>query len=180
MSFVSATLPSERYCKKWRPEGKGGLFKRVSNAARFLRDFRMQLRFGELSRAPLELLRMQLLSNTIECDWLARSPDPWDIDLSRRIQQRHASLQTLHDAIDVRALVFEALPQVETAYFRVYRETAKDETEMTLTGCTQRNDDASPDVHSLVMRAKVLGFNFDLEEDILCKLPTREPVSVNG
>jgi hypothetical protein len=180
MSFVSATFPSQRYSKKWRPEGKGGLFKGVCNAARFLRDFRTQLRFGELSRAPLELLRMQLFSNTIECDWLARSPDPWDMDLARRIQQRHASLQTLHDAIDVRALVFEALPQVQTAYFRVYRETSNDEPEMILTGSTQRNDDTSPDVHSLVMRAKVLGFNFDLEEDILCKISIREPAPVSS
>src|ERR1700724_383024 len=101
MSFTSASFRSGPYSRiNWTSEGECGLVKALCKASEFLRDFRVQMRFGELSRAPLRLVRFQMLEKVVECDWLSRSPDPWDADLSRNIQQRHALLQTIRDAID--------------------------------------------------------------------------------
>ena len=36
---------------------------------------------------------------------------------------QHASLQALRDALDIRALLFEAMPQTEMVNVRVFRET---------------------------------------------------------
>jgi len=173
MGFVSAIYPSDPYSKKWGSEGKGGLAKQLCTAGTFMRDLRVQLRFGELTRAPLQLVRLLVLAEVVECDWLARPADPWDSDLNRNIQQRHISIQTLRDAIDVRALVFEIMPNVQTANFRVFRDASDNSRETIILGCAHRNDHSSRDVHSLVMRAKVLGFRFDLEGDILRRISAR-------
>ena len=58
----------------------------------------------------------------------------------KNIRERHASLQALKDAIDVRALLFETMPYVATADLRVYRMTAHYERELIITGCVQRID----------------------------------------
>jgi hypothetical protein len=143
------------------------LAKRLLDAAQFLRNLSTRLRFGELSRAPLQLIRFELLPDVVECDWLARLPDPWDVDLPFEVRERHKSLQTLKDAIDVRALLFTVMPQLETAYLRVYRPTPTSKRELILTGYVQRNDNPARAFHSLAMRAKVLGFRFHLEGDSL-------------
>jgi len=174
MSFVSAIFPSDPYRKNWTADGEGVLVKQLCKASYFLRGMRVEMRFGELTRAPLRLVRLQVLDGEVECDWLSRSLDPWDADLSRNVQQRHASLQALRDAIDVRALLFALMPDVETAYLHVYRESSDRTREMIISGCVQRNDQTSRDVHSLAMRAKVLGFRFDMEGDWLRKLSTME------
>jgi hypothetical protein len=132
------------------------------------------LRFGELSRAPLELIRLEIMDEAAECDWLARPSDAWDDSLSSHIQQRHASLQALRDAIDMRAMMFDLMPQLEMAHVRVYRCTPDFKRIMIITGSAHRNDQSSREVHSLVMRAKVLGFRFNLEDDILRPLGSSE------
>ena len=170
MSFASATFPSDPHRNNWRTEGESTLFAQIRKAGHFLRDLRVQMRFGELTRAPLRLIRFQLAGDVVECDWMARSLDPWDADLSRRIQQQHASLQTIRDAIDVRALLFDTLPQVELANLQVFRETTDFAPEMIIAGCVQRNDHSSREVHSIVMRAKVLGFRFRLEGESLRRI----------
>ena len=40
--------------------------------ADFVRSLRREMRFGQLSRAPLRLLRLELLEKTVVCDWMAR------------------------------------------------------------------------------------------------------------
>jgi len=176
MSLVSALFPSGRYRNTWSAAEGNGLVGQLCKASQFLRSMRIQMRFGSLSRAPLRLVRLQMIDEVVECDWLARAPDPWDSDLSRRIQQRHVSLQALRDAIDVRGLLFNLLPQVDTAYFRVFRESPDSRREMIITGCAQRNDQTSRDVHSIVMRAKVLGFHFDMEGETLRDISRKDPV----
>jgi hypothetical protein len=171
MSFVSAVFPSDPFRKNWTSEGGDGLLKQLCKASQFLRGLRVQMRFGALSRAPLRLVRLQMLDTVVECNWLVRSPDPWDADLSRNVQQRHASLQALRDAIDVRALLFDLMPRIETVYLRAYRESSDNERELIIAGCAQRNDQAARNVHSLVMRAKILGFRFDLEGNALRGIP---------
>ena len=171
MSLVSAIFPSDPFSENWTLEGGDGLVKQLFKASQFLRGLRVQMRFGELSRAPLRLVRLQMLDTVVECDWQARSPDPWDADLSRSVQQRHASLQALRDAIDVRALLFDLMPQMETVHLRVYRKSSDYERELIIEGWAQRNDHAARNVHSLVMRAKILGFRFDLEGNALRRIP---------
>ncbi|MDE3188721.1 MAG: hypothetical protein KGM96_14505 [Acidobacteriota bacterium] len=180
MSLVSSIFSFDPHVDAWRSKESLRLAKQLCNASQFLRGLRVQMRFGELTRAPLRLLRLHVLEEVVECDWLARAPDPWDAGLSRNVRQRHGSLQALKDAIDVRALLFDLMPQVETAYFRVYRESSDFAREMIVRGYVQRNDNCSRDVHSLVMRAKVLGFHFNLENDILCGFPTEEQICVGG
>jgi hypothetical protein len=180
MSFVSALFPSEPYEKSRTAASEGGMIKQLHKASEFLRGIRIQMRYGELSRAPLRLLRLQMLENIVECDWVGRSADPWDADLSGKLQQRHASLQALRDAIDVRDLLFDTMPRVSTACLRVYRESHEDAKELIITGYSHRSDKASRDVHSIAMRAKLLGFNFDLEGEVLHKLLGRDVVCTGG
>ncbi len=171
MSFLSAGASFEDYRQQWDSTRGLRLTEQLCKVSHFLCRFRVQMRFGELTRAPLKLLRLEMLAETVECDWLARSPDPWDADLPQRVGLRHTSLQTLRDAIDMRSLVFSTFSEIETAHFRIYRNSLTKPREMIVTGCTQRNDNSSRWVHSLAMRAKVLGFRFCLEDDILCELP---------
>jgi hypothetical protein len=174
MSLVSAFFRSDPYGKNWPSERKGRLAQHIFKVSQFVRGIRVEMRFGELSRAPLRLIRFEILDEAAECDWIARPSDAWDEGLSRNIQRRHASLQALRDAIDMRALMFDLMPQLEAARFRVYRETPDFERAMIIMGSVHRNDQSSRDIHSLVMRAKVLGFRFDLEGDILCALGTSD------
>jgi len=64
--------------------------------------------------APLRLLRLELYGETVECDWVARPADPWDMDLAPSVSERHASAQALDDAIAIRELLFRLLPDVWT------------------------------------------------------------------
>ena len=61
-------------------------------AADFVRRTHRRLRFGELSRAPLRLLRFELRGQEAECEWMARPPDPWDADLPPAIARRNQTL----------------------------------------------------------------------------------------
>jgi hypothetical protein len=174
MSLVPAFFRSDPYGKIWPSEREGRLAQHIFKASQFLRGVRVQLRFGELSRAPLRMIRLEIMDEAAECDWLVRPSDAWDDGLSRQVQQRHASLQALRDAIDMRAMMFDLMPQLETARCRVYRETADFERATIISGITHRNDQSGRHVHSLVMRAKVLGFRFDLQGDILRALGTND------
>jgi len=83
MSFVSAFFPSDPPRQDWESEGENRLVKQLCNASEFLRGLRVQMRFGNLTRAPLRLLRLQMLDDVVECDWQARMTDPWDADLPK-------------------------------------------------------------------------------------------------
>jgi hypothetical protein len=171
MSFLSANFPFEGYKERWESGSGIRLAEQICNVSQFLCRVRMELRYGELTRAPLKPLRFSVLADRVECDWLARPQDTWDADLSPGKGLRHASLQTLRDAIDVRSLIFRCFPTLETAYVRMYRDSPDNNQEMIVAGCVQRNDNSSRRLHSLSMRARVLGFQFYLENDILLELP---------
>ena len=170
MSFLSASSSLEAYRQQWESTRGLRLTEQFCKVSHFLCRLRVQMRFGELSRAPLKLLRLEMLADSVECDLIARSPDPWDAHLPQRVGMRHSSLQTLRDAIDMRALVFSTFTEIETAHFRIYRLSPGKPREMVVTGSVQRNDNSSRWVHSLAMRAKVLGFRFCLENEILYEL----------
>jgi len=143
-------------------------------AADFVRRVRRQLRFGDLSRAPLRLLRLELRGDLAECEWMARPPDPWDVDLRAGVAQRNQTLQALQDALAVRELMFDMLSEVRRAKFRVYRQLANDSAELIITGTVAREDQPPLKVSSVAMRAKLCGFHFSLEEGVLKALPPKE------
>lgn len=174
MSYGFDVSSFDPYADDWKQKGKPWLAEQFLNVSQFLRGLRVRMRFGELTRAPLHLLRFNISGEIVKCDWIARSPDPWDADFPQTTRVRHASLQALKDAIDVRALLFEIMPDVKTADFRVYRETADHGKELIITGCTQRHDHSSRSVHSLAMRAKILGFRFHFENDTLFAIPIED------
>jgi hypothetical protein len=135
--------------------------------ADFARAMRREMRFGEISRAPLRLLRVELRNNAVECDWVARPPDVWDSSLRRAVRDRNESLQVLLDAISVRNLLFDAFPRVYCAVLRVFRQPAREPPEMVVLGTVSRELPEVHRVNSLVMRAKLYGFCFSLEDGVL-------------
>ena len=143
------------------------LMRRLCDVAYFYRALAVQFRFGHISRAPLRLLRLELRGNVAECDWVARLADPWDADIPRPVSDRHASLQALEDAIDVRNLFFSVLQGVNTAEFRVYREYPGAERELIIAGTVSREQPAARSVRSLAMRAKLIGLQFWIKDGIL-------------
>jgi hypothetical protein len=134
----------------------------IWGAAEFIRRIRHELRFGERSRAPLKLVRLELRADSAECEWLARANDPWDADFPLDIREENETLQALHDALAVREFLFSSLPEVHRATVKVYRATQWDSRQLIITGSVSRDDEPPPRVASLVMRAKLCGFRFNL------------------
>jgi len=140
----------------------------------FIRRVRLRGRFGQFSRAPLQLLRWQLQGAAAECEWLARAPDRWDMDLPRHTRDRNASMQALADALSVREFLFSALPGVDSAEFRVYRQPAEGKRELIIAGTVDRNEAVPVGIRSLAMRAKLCGLQFRLDDDRLEALQPEE------
>jgi hypothetical protein len=140
----------------------------------FVRKLRNQARFGKLSRAPLRLLRLEFRGRVAECEWMARPPDGWDSDLPPVIGGRNASLQALEDAMAVRELLFSTLPGLHSATFRVYRDAAAEAPELIIAGTVSREDEVAPSIRSQVMKAKLFGLRFGLEDGVLEVLQPEE------
>ncbi len=147
-----------------------GLTEYLREVSLFLAQFRRKLRIGEHSRLPLHLVRLNLSDGAVFCDWVARDPDPWDSVLPPGVGMRHASLQALKDAIEARALLFRSIRAVDYAYVRAYRRGPGNQLEPVLAGSLRRNSGTFRSTHSLIMRAKLLGFRFRLEDDVLLPL----------
>jgi hypothetical protein len=145
----------------------------------FVRRIRTRVMLGDLSRAPLGLLRMELNAHTAKCECIARLPDRWDAGLPHHVGQRHASIQALRDAIAVRGLLFRIFPDLCSAEIRIYRRAACDRLELIVAGHVSRDQGAPAAVRSLAMRAKLLGFHFWLDEGVLEHLQP-EGVAVNS
>jgi hypothetical protein len=73
----------------------------------------------------------------------------------------------LLDAITIRNLVFDALPKIDCAVLRAFRQSAREPPEMILLGSVSREMPDVRRVSSLVMRAKLFGFCFILEGGFL-------------
>ncbi len=142
--------------------------------ADFGRALRRQMRFGELSRAPLRLLRIEWRGGVAECDWLARPADEWDRGLSRKVSEGNVSEQALRDAIALRELLFDALPEVETASLRVFRQSAGGVHDLIITGTVNREEEVPRNIPSVAMQAKLLGFQFWFEDGILESLHSED------
>lgn len=173
MSFGLPLLVSRTESAPWYGE-EPNLAKRLFELGLVLRRWRARLARGELSRAPLRLLRFELSRGGAVCEFIARPPDPWDTGLRPEIGMRHASEQALRDAIAVRRLIFKLIADIDEAYLRIYRETP-DGIEIIIAGQTQRHSGGNRRALSTPMRAKLLGLCFELEEGILRGSPVREP-----
>lgn len=142
-------------------------------AADFIRRVHRRLRFGELSRAPLQLLRFELRGELAECEWIARPADPWDADLPQEIAQRNQTRQALRDTIQIRELMFDAIGEINTAKLRVYRR-AGTSTDLIITGTVTRQDKPPLRVSSIAMQAKLCGLHFTLEDGVLGPLSAKD------
>ena len=132
-----------------------------------IRAMQARMRLGELSRAPLRFSRLEWKFGGAECHWIARQPDPWDVDLPEDIRVSQESLQALKDAIVVREILFLALPEVHRARLRAYRLSPREPCELIIAGDVTREKDAIPKTASVAMRAKLLGFHFSMEDGVL-------------
>jgi hypothetical protein len=117
---------------------------------------------------------MEWRSDVVECDWMARPADPWDRDLNRQVSGANASQQALRDAIAVRKLLFSALPEVESASLRAFRQSPEGTPELIITGTVTREEDIARNVPSLAMQAKLLGFQFWMEDGFLETLQSED------
>ena len=147
------------------------LFWRIADLSRAMHR---EMRFGELSRAPLRLLRVEWRGDAAECDWLARPADEWDRDLPRQVSEANVSEQALRDAIAVRELLFNALAEVDTASLRVFRQSAGGTHDLIITGTVTRGEKVPRNVPSTAMQAKLLGFQFWLEDGFLEAMASEE------
>jgi len=155
---------------------EGQMVRRISELGNFVRGLSALARFGDLSRARLSLLRVQLCGEYGECDWIARPADRWDADLPPIVGKRNASQQALQDAIKVRALLFRVLPQLHKAELRAYRYSPQESLELIVSGMVSREVKAPASVRSLAMRAKLFGLSFWLDEGVLENLQPEESV----
>lgn len=148
--------------------------KQLWQVAGFLRKLHAELRFRELSRAPLKLLRLQLQEQTAECDWVARPADSWDANLPPHTREQKASSQALEDAMKLRDMLFGLLPDVRLAVLRAFRQSAREPPRLIIAGTVTRQLPAIKKVKSPDMRARLYGFRFWLNDGVLAPLETVE------
>jgi hypothetical protein len=125
------------------------------------------LRFGEFSREPLRLLRLQWKADAVECDWMMRPVDRWDIDLPAHVAEENQTLQALRDALTLREVVFESFHGVSNAELRMFRSGVGQLPELVMTGSVNRTNEVYSRVASVAMRAMLCGFRFTLAEGVL-------------
>jgi hypothetical protein len=130
----------------------------------FLRRIRRDMRFGDRSRAPLKLVRLVVMEDVAECEWIARPADMWDKDLPAKVRGENEIHQALIDALGIREALFDLVPQVRSATFKVYRHPGTSASQLIITGDLSREDEPPPRVSSLVMRAKLCGLRFNLSD----------------
>ena len=153
--------------------------KQLFEVADFVRRLRTQMRFGELSRSPLRLLRFTLRGDAAECDWLARPADAWDEALPRQIGERNASMQALQDAVAIRKMIFGLLPEIRTVELRAFRQPAREPPLLVISGAVIRQEAEVAKVTSPVMRAKLYGFRFWLDDGVLVTLQPEDRAASN-
>jgi hypothetical protein len=132
-----------------------------------------------LSRTPLRLLRFALEDSSAECDWLARPADAWAETLPRHVREQDASMQALHDAIAIRRFLFAAFPNVHAAEIRAFCQSAREPPHLVIAGTVSRQEPDVAKVTSPVMRAKLYGFHFWLDDGVLVALRSEDRVVSN-
>jgi len=137
----------------------------LTDIAKFLRSAKRCLRSGELSREPLQLLRVEWKGDRVDCDWLMRPVDPWDKCLPPHLAAENQTLQALRDALKLREIIFRSFPAVGLAHLRMFRAGKGHQLELVMTGSVNRWDEEFHRVPSVMMRAKMCGFRFKVAEE---------------
>ncbi len=140
----------------------------------FIRKVRRRLSYRDLSRAQLRMLRLELKGDTAEFEWVARPADVWAANLPRHIRDRDASLQAVQDAVALREMFFATLPGIETAEFRAFCQEVREAPRLIIAGTVTRDTPAEPRLSSPVMRAKLCGFHFQMDDGVLVPLDAGE------
>jgi len=148
--------------------------KQLWEAGEFIRKLRNRRRFGELSRANLRLLCLELKSDTAKFDWIARPADVWAANLPGHIRDRDVSMQAVRDAVALREMFFATVSWIDTAEFKTYRQEAREPPRLIISGTVTREDAAVPRVTSPVMKAKLCGFHFQMDDGVLVPLDAGE------
>jgi hypothetical protein len=143
------------------------LLKELTFFTDFLATARRRLRFSDLSRETLQVVRIEWRGDLVECDWLMRPGDQWDSHLSVHVAETNQTLQALRDALTVRETVFETFSAVSRAELRMYRPKPDYQCELMLSGSVSRMEEDSKRVASIAMRARLCGFHFILSEGVL-------------
>jgi len=125
-------------------------------------QWRVRMRFGRLSRKPLDLVRLQLSGDALQCDWIVRPLDEWDRDLPPELTDGHETAQALEDALAVRDLLFFAVPGISNASLRAYRAVEGQQPELIIAGTVTKPEPLRWMIQSIVMHAKLCGFQFSL------------------
>jgi hypothetical protein len=174
--FSAFSVPCEGLCLYRRVNAilSGVEMRLMWKFADFGRAVRRQMRFGNLSRAPIKILRVEWQAHFLACDWLARAADEWDADLASHVSEENASVQALQDAMDLRELLFAEWPQAETAQLRAFRQRPDGRNELIITGTVTPDVEISSRVTSTAMRAKLLGFQFWFQGGSLTALESEE------
>lgn len=146
--------------------------RQLYEVADFVRAARRRLRFGDLSRAPIRILRLALQGDYAECDWMTRPPDLWDLNMSQPSRDESASRQAVTDAMALRTLLLDELPSIRSAVLRGFRASQRENPELIVFGVIDREDPYLLRIPSPVMRAMLCGFRFDLENGFLKTLKT--------
>lgn len=141
-----------------------------------LRLLRARMRFGHLSRAPLQFVHIEVRDTMARCEWIARAPDPWDDDLPDSAQAQRVSEQALEDALALRDLLFLALPRVQRAELKAFRRGGGGFPELIIEGVVSRSVAPPQRASSVAMRALLTGFRFWLDDGVLKALDTAQPV----
>ena len=139
----------------------------ILNTVDFLAKARRKMRFGDYSREPLKLLRLQWTEVRVECDWVMRPPDAWDKFLPKPLAEKHQTHQALRDAMNLRDVLFESFPKAALADLRMFRSDGDEHSQLMLTGTVARSNEIMHRVPSVAMRAKLCGFRFTLTQGVL-------------
>jgi hypothetical protein len=147
--------------------GQPKAMRQVYELADFVRATLRRMRFGQFSRAPIQILRLQLRGDFAECDWMTRPPDVWDSKLPASALNESTSQQALADAMALRHLLLGELRHIRSAALRAFRPSERETPEMIIAGTILRDEPYLLRITSPVMRAKLCGFRFELENGCL-------------
>jgi len=139
----------------------------LTEVANFLRRVKKRMRSGELSREPIQLLRVEWRGDSVECDWLMRPVDPWDKFLPADLASENQTLQSMRDALKLREVIFRSFPAAGIAHLRMYRVNEDRNLELVMTGSVNRSDEVLHRVPSVMMRARLCGFRFTVSDGAL-------------
>jgi hypothetical protein len=139
----------------------------LAQLRRFFASVRKTLRQGEFSREELELIRLEWKPGLVECDWLMRAPDAWDRLVPPYVRRENQTLQSFKDALTLRDLIFRRFPKVNQARLRMYGPREDGALELMMIGNVARENEIYQRIPSVVMRAKLCGFDFNLTDGVL-------------